>query len=100
VAPRHPDTLSARYLAAPGAVAGIAVGLLVAAAGVVVGQPGVVLLGMAAPVGYAAANLVAAALSSRGLPRSAALRLPLVYATMHGAWGVGFLRGGATHEPT
>ncbi len=27
------------------------------------------------------------------LGRGAVVRLPLVYATMHGSWGLGFLRG-------
>jgi uncharacterized membrane protein len=98
VASRHPDTLSLRYLAAPAAVATVGAGLVAAAVGVVARQPWLVTLGLAAPVGYAVADLAATAQSALVAPRlpvGAAIRLPLVYATMHGAWGTGFLRGGA-----
>jgi hypothetical protein len=59
-------------------------------------HPALTALGLAAPVGYALANAAASVLSSQTPTRlraAAALRLPAVYATMHGAWGLGFLRG-------
>jgi hypothetical protein len=93
---RHPETLSPRYLAAPVAVAGVGAGVVVAGIGLVARQPWAVALGLAAPLGYAALNVVASAQSARtspGLTVKEARLLPLVYATMHGAWGLGFLRG-------
>ena len=53
-------------------------------------------LGLAMPVGYVLANLLASVTSALGRPAlsaRSALALPVVYATMHGAWGLGFLRG-------
>ncbi len=96
VARRHPETVSLRYLAAPAAVTAIGAGLALAAAGAATRHPWVVGLGLAAPVGYALANLGASAVSARTAPAlspGSTLRLPAVYATMHGAWGLGFLRG-------
>jgi hypothetical protein len=96
VARRHPDTLSLRYLAAPVTVAGVAAGLAIAAGGAAARQPWLVALGLAAPAAYGAANLAASAQSALMAPRlsaAEAVRLPAVYATMHGSWGVGFLRG-------
>ena len=98
VARRHPDTLSLRYLAAPVAVLGIAIGLMLAGAGLVAGVGWLALLGLAAPACYLLANLMASAQSMRATPRPpwrSARWLPAVYATMHGAWGAGFLRGRA-----
>ncbi|MHB1068139.1 MAG: glycosyltransferase family 2 protein [Candidatus Nanopelagicales bacterium] len=96
VARRHPDTVSLRYLAAPVAVVGVGAGVAVAVAGAVARQPWLAGLGLAAPVGYALLDLAASAQSALTAPRLAwreAARLPVVYATMHGAWGAGFLRG-------
>ncbi|MDO8309952.1 MAG: glycosyltransferase family 2 protein [Actinomycetota bacterium] len=96
VARRHPDTVSLRYLAAPVAVVGAGAGVALAVAGAVARQPWLVGLGLVAPVGYALLDLAASAQSAMTAPRLAwreAARLPAVYATMHGAWGTGFLRG-------
>lgn len=96
VSRRHPDTLSLRYLAAPTAVAGVGAGVALAGVGAVTRQPWLAALGLAAPVGYAVLTAAASVQSARTdppLPTPAAVRLPLVYATMHGAWGTGFLRG-------
>ena len=93
---RHPETLSVRYLAAPVAVAGIGVGLGLAVAGAVTQRPWLAALGLAAPLGYAVLNLAASAQSALSAPRLSAREattLPVVYATMHGSWGLGFLRG-------
>lgn len=95
---RHPETLSLRYLAAPLAVLAIALGVVLGVAGLLLGFRWLVLLGFAAPAGYLLANLAASAqsaLASPRLPWRSTRMLPAVYASMHGAWGTGFLRGGA-----
>ena len=97
VARRHPETVSLRYLAAPVAVAAMVVGLVVGLIGVTAGVP-LLLLGFLAPLGYLAGNLAASISTALRRPRlalSSAIRLPIAYATMHLAWGSGFLRGGA-----
>jgi glycosyltransferase involved in cell wall biosynthesis len=86
----HPETISLRYLAPPVAVTGVAAGTLAAAIGFAAGVP-VLRLGLAAPAGYAALVLVGSAITGRGLPVAAWVRLPAVYATMHWSWGAGFL---------
>lgn len=91
---RHPETVSglsaARYLAPPTAVVGVVAGT---AAGVIgsLGGPRALKLGWAAPLGYAGLVLAGSAVIGRRLPRRARTELPLVLATMHGAWGVGFV---------
>lgn len=80
---QHADTASPRYLAPPGAVVGVTAGLVAGAAGF----PPAFLL----PAGYAGGILAGSVLTGRRLAAGSLLRLPLVYATMHGAWGLGFL---------
>ena len=66
--------------------------------GLVAREPWLVALGAAAPVGYAALNMGASLHSASARPRATAREaawLPAVFATMHGSWGAGFLRGGA-----
>lgn len=96
VARRHPETISLRYLAAPIAVSLVALGLVLGVLGVLFGATWLAVLGFAMPLGYLIVNLLASIASAAGRPRlllRAALALPVVYATMHGAWGLGFLRG-------
>jgi len=96
VARRHPDTVSVRYLAAPVAVTAVAAGTILAGVGAVARQPWLVALGLCAPVGYLALNGAATVRSALMSPRLSAREtatLSLVYATMHGSWGAGFLRG-------
>ena len=96
VARRHPETLSLRYLAAPVAVVLVLVGVLVGGVGVAAGMSWLSVLGFAMPLGYLVANLAACVMTFASKPSMAAraaLRLPLVFATMHGSWGLGFLRG-------
>ncbi|MBY5162522.1 glycosyltransferase family 2 protein [Salsipaludibacter albus] len=52
---------------------------------------------LAVPLAYLGATLAASAIEAvrQDLPREVALRLPVAFATMHHAWGLGFLRGGA-----
>lgn len=90
---RHPETVSARYLAPPAAVVAVALGSAVGLVGLV--GPAWARLGFLAPVGYAAV-LAAGALGTGGsgsgeLTPAERARLPVVLATMHAAWGVGFL---------
>jgi succinoglycan biosynthesis protein ExoA len=85
---RHPDTVNLRYLAPPMALLGVTLGVLLGVVGIVV-HP--LLWALLIPAGYAAAVLAASLVTARGLPTSAAMRLPLIYPTMHGSWGAGFL---------
>jgi succinoglycan biosynthesis protein ExoA len=89
---RHPETANARYLAAPAATAGVATGTaagLLAAAG----GPGWLAVGWFAPAGYAVGVVFAGLVEGRGLPLRVRAWLPLVLATMHLTWGVGFIVG-------
>ncbi len=91
----NPSTVSLRYLAAPVAVLGIAAGLLVLAGGAVaalVGSwPAWTLVGLLPPVGYALLVTAGGLLAGRGLGLRARLTVPAAIATMHMAWGTGFL---------
>ena len=86
---RHPETLSARYLAAPLAliavVFGITLGLIA-----VDGSPWLA-IGWLAPIGYALLVIVGGLWIARRQAIATMLRVPLVIATMHGAWAFGFL---------
>ncbi len=79
----HQGTLNFRYLAPPIAVVAIVAGVVAGAFGF---WPGWII-----PGAYAAGIVIGAAVEGRGLPPSAWARLPLVFATMHLSWGVGFL---------
>lgn len=79
---KHPGTANLRYLAPPTMLVAVVGGLVAA----VFWWPALIL-----PVGYLAAVLGASALTAKGLPLRAALSLPVVYATMHLAWGLGFV---------
>ena len=91
---RHPETGSRasamRYFAPPTAVLGVALGT---AAGMLgrMGGPRWLRWGWLAPSGYVALVTLGAAVVGRGLPPAARYQLPIVFATMHGAWGIGFL---------
>lgn len=91
---RHPETVSRssarRYFAPPLAVVGVAGGTAAGMVGSMVG-PRALRVGWLAPIGYVAVITVGAAVAGRGLPPAARAWLPLVYATMHGSWGTGFL---------
>jgi succinoglycan biosynthesis protein ExoA len=98
VARQHTGTINPRYLAPPvavlamalGALAGIAglAGLLSGAAGA---WPAAAACGLAVPALYAAGTIGVAAMTTRYLCRSAVAWVPAVLATMHAAWGIGFL---------
>jgi len=87
---RHQGSATLRYLAPPIALAAIGAGTVLGVAGLMFGWP-LLLLGFAVPLGYLAAVLAGALATSGGLPSVARLALPAVYATMHLAWGAGFL---------
>ena len=89
---RHPETASKRYLAPPVAVIALAVGTILGIIGLATGISWLD-LGFLAPVGYAVLLLVGSAVEGRYLPWKALAWLPLVCATMHVSWGLGFLIG-------
>lgn len=96
VARRHPSTLSLRYLAAPVTLVAIGGGLALALVAGVSGNRSLATAGLLPGAVYATGNLLASALTgARIADARIAVRLPAVFATMHGAWGAGFLRGGA-----
>ena len=79
----HEGTANLRYLAPPVTVVVVVAGTVVGLAG---WRPALL-----APLGYAAGVLAGSAVVGRGLPTRSRAWLPAVLATMHGAWGVGFL---------
>ena len=90
---RHPETISVRYLAAPATVAGVAIGAVIGVIGSTTQHHRLAALGWAVPVGYALGNLAASAWIGRGESPAVRARIPAALATMHLAWGAGFLRG-------
>lgn len=93
---RHPATISLRYLAAPVTIAAIGAGAVVGVAGVLLARPGLIIAGVLPAAVYGSANAIASAATGlRTADARIAVRLPAVFGTMHAAWGVGFLRGGA-----
>jgi GT2 family glycosyltransferase len=89
----YPDTVSLRYLAAPVATLalGAAAGVLVVDA-VLIHSAALAIAATAVPVGYAAVVLGGAALTRGGLDARSSALYPVAVATMHTAWGLGFLR--------
>jgi succinoglycan biosynthesis protein ExoA len=82
VAREHPETVNARYLAPPVMVVGTTAATLVALA-----WPPALLV----PAAYAAGIAVGGGAISSGEPLRTRLLTPVVLATMHWSWGVGFL---------
>ncbi|MGN6088180.1 MAG: glycosyltransferase family 2 protein [Actinomycetales bacterium] len=92
----YPDTASPRYLAAPVAVAGIALGTAMGVAAQVTADrhPGwarLLRLGWAAPAGYGALVTLGGLAITRQQPWRVRSLMPAVLATMHLTWGAGFL---------
>lgn len=81
---QHPETVSARYLAAPTALVAVTVG----AVGGLAWRPL-----LALPGGYALAVVAGGIAIGARHGTAVAARVPGVLATMHLAWGAGFLRG-------
>jgi hypothetical protein len=82
---RHPRSLRVRQAVPPLAV-------LANAAGLVVGCT-IDRRALAVPAAYALATIAAGAVAGLGQDRAVALRLPVAFATMHHAWGAGFIAG-------
>ena len=89
---RHPETANKRYLAPPVAVILLAVGTILGIIGLITGVSWLD-LGFLAPLGYALLLLFGSAMEGRYLPWKAMAWMPLVCATMHVSWGLGFLVG-------
>jgi glycosyltransferase involved in cell wall biosynthesis len=89
---RHPETANKRYLAPPVAVALLTVGTILGIIGLATGVSWLV-LGFLAPLGYALGLIAGSMVEGRYLPWKALFWLPLVCATMHVAWGIGFILG-------
>jgi hypothetical protein len=87
----HRGTVNLRYLAPPAAVVGVAAGTL---AGLVL-TPWAWLV----PGGYLAVVVLGSAVVGRRLAVGDLVRLPVVLATMHLSWGVGFLTSPAALVP-
>ncbi|MFI1741161.1 glycosyltransferase family 2 protein [Streptomyces sioyaensis] len=83
VARYHAGSINLRYLAPPTAVCAIAAGLVAGAA--------VTPWALIVPGGYLAAVVAGSVPAGKGLSPKARLQIPLALATMHMAWGVGFL---------
>ena len=84
VARTHPGSINARYLAPPLAFLGVLLGLVASP----FFWPALVL-----PVGYLALVVAGSVVVGRGHGVDVLVRLPLVIATMHMCWGLGFLLG-------
>ncbi len=89
---RHPETANKRYLAPPVAVILLALGTILGIVGLITGNSWLD-LGFLAPLGYALLLLAGSAFEGRYLPWKALAWMPLVCATMHVSWGLGFLVG-------
>ncbi|GAA0962460.1 succinoglycan biosynthesis glycosyltransferase ExoA [Kribbella koreensis] len=89
---RHPETANKRYLAPPVAVVLLALGTILGIIGLATGSA-ILDLGFLAPLGYALLLIFGSAMEGRYLPWKALFWLPLICATMHISWGLGFLIG-------
>lgn len=88
----HRETVQLRYLAPPVAVAGIGLGSAFGIVGLIAGWPWLE-AGWLAPLGYAVVVGVGGLAIGAGQPWPVRARVPVALATMHCAWGVGFLLG-------
>lgn len=84
----HPGSLKPRQLVAPAFVAALLIGGALAPVSVVARVAWAAVL-----IAYALANLTASAQVARRTGWGLAPRLPLVFTTMHIAWGLGFWKG-------
>jgi succinoglycan biosynthesis protein ExoA len=97
VSRQHAGTINLRYAAPPAAASVIVLGTLAGVAGVIGLAAGaglwaaVATAGFAVPLLYLAGVSAVAARAFRRLPPSVSVRIPLVLATMHMSWGIGFL---------
>ena len=98
VARQHAGTINPRYLAPPAAVLVMVLGVLAGIAGIggLLGGaagiwPAILTCGFAIPALYIAGVIGVGVLAVRHLRTGVAARVPAVLATMHLAWGAGFL---------
>jgi hypothetical protein len=89
---RYPETATARYLAPPLTLLGVLTGSVAGLLGVVVDSR-LLRVGFLAPAGYLALIIGGSVATARPMSAAARLRLPLVLAATHLAWGAGFLVG-------
>jgi hypothetical protein len=90
VARSHQGTINLRYLAPPTATALVTIGLATGIAGLATGIVPLA-VGFAIPVIYLAGITAVTQATARGVPRGVRGRIPLVLATMHMCWGIGFI---------
>ena len=107
VARMHAGTINLRYLAPPMAVSVIGIGMLAGLAGLAALAAGaggwltwLLLAGFAAPLLYLLGLLAVTATAAKSVRGPALALLPLVLATMHVGWGVGFLTSPRRLVPT
>jgi succinoglycan biosynthesis protein ExoA len=89
---RHPETATIRYLAPPLTLIGVLVGSFAGILGVIFDSR-LLRVGFIAPAGYLALIISGSVVTARPMAAAARLRLPLVLAATHLAWGAGFLVG-------
>jgi succinoglycan biosynthesis protein ExoA len=89
---RHPETATVRYLAPPLTLVGVLVGSIGGVIGVACNSR-LLRAGFLAPGGYLALIIGGSLITNRPMSAAARLRLPLVLAATHLAWGAGFLIG-------
>jgi succinoglycan biosynthesis protein ExoA len=89
---RYPETATPRYLAPPLTLLGVLTGSAAGLLGVVVDSR-LLRVGFLAPAGYLALIIGGSVATARPMSAGARLRLPLVLAATHLAWGAGFLVG-------
>jgi len=94
---RYPETATPRYLAPPITLVGLVAGSVGGLLGVILDSR-LLRLGFLAPAGYLALIIVGSLITARRMSAAARLRLPLVLAATHLAWGAGFLIGRTSPE--
>jgi succinoglycan biosynthesis protein ExoA len=92
VVQRYPETATPRYFAPPVTLLGVLAGSVGGLLGVVFNCR-LLRLGFLAPAGYLTLIIVGSLIMARRMSAAALLRLPLVLAATHLAWGAGFLVG-------
>jgi hypothetical protein len=90
VARSHQGTINLRYLAPPSAAALVTIGLATGIAGLATGIAPLT-VGFAIPVSYLLGITAVTQATARSVARDVRARLPLVLATMHMCWGIGFI---------
>jgi succinoglycan biosynthesis protein ExoA len=89
---RHPETTNVRYLAPPLTLLAVIAGSLTGLVGFALDSR-LLRIGFLAPGGYLALVIGGSLLTAPPMSAAARLRLPLVLAATHFAWGAGFLIG-------